>query len=339
MIDRLAHAAQTWCVFVTFTLFAQARSQLNGNPHVAEIFDFVETGSKLHTFIELVPGGELYDQLKLEPYTEGEAREHFRQMLEGVKHIHAKGIVHRDIKPENILMTEPSSSAKLKIVDFGFADRVPEGMLFERLGTPKYVAPEIWTADERRSRGYGTQSDLYALGLILHQMLTGMEAFEYYKPTWEAEFPPRRGTDPDDDRAHEFAQWSATEPALKPWTDTVSEEESLLSPEARELVRLLLERNPAKRCSAAEALAHDWFASAPRSVPLAKAAEGIRSYQARKRLLKGMRAVLFTARVKSMVGKIRATASTESEADSAPSRVADGKEDEAGAASAESSTM
>jgi serine/threonine protein kinase len=312
--------------------------QLNGHPHVAEIFDFIETGSKLHTFIELVPGGELYDQLKLEPYTEGEAREHFRQMLEGINHTHSKGIVHRDIKPENILMTEPTRSAKLKIVDYGFADRVPEGLLYERLGTPKYVAPEIWSADERRGRGYGTVSDMYAFGLILHQMLTGMEAFDYYKPTWEVDFPPRGRVDPDDDRAHEFAQWCATEPALKAWTDTVSEEESMLGPEARDIVSKLLHRNPAERITAKEALEHPWFASAARSVPLTKAAEGIRSYQARKRLLKGMRAVLFTARVKGMVGKLRKGISVESGAATPASEAAQDDPATPGAAAASPSS-
>jgi serine/threonine protein kinase len=290
---------------------------------VAEVFDFVESDRFLHTFLELVPGGELYDQLKLAAYTEQEAREHFRQMLIGLAHIHARHIVHRDIKPENILMTEPDRSATLKVVDFGFASKVPPRLLYERLGTPKYVAPEVWVADESKKRGYNEKADLYAYGIILHQMLTGQEPFDHMRSYWESRYPPAPGAE-DEERAQDFALWCALKRDVLPWTETDhGKEDSEISDEARDMIMKLLERSPRRRLTAAEALAHPWFELATAGSVLSKAAAGIREYQARRRMRKAIKAVLFAARVKNAVGKLKKASGVGQGAESgsaAPSR-------------------
>lgn len=302
--NTAARASLLWC------------PQLSGSAHVADLLDFVETPAKIHTFLELVPGGELYDQLRLEPYTEAEAREHFRQMMLGMAHVHERGIVHRDIKPENILMMEPSRTAAIKIVDFGFAERVPKGgQLFERLGTPKYVAPEVWRADDRRGRGYGTNADIYAFGIILHQMLTGQEPFDYVKARWARAHPPEADQSPSEDRTQEFSEWAASH-NVPPMTETRAPEAEKITPEARDLIVRLLVRDPASRITAAEALEHAWFRAAPRPEPLVEAAERIKQFQARKRMMKAMNAVLFTARVKNVVGRLRQAAPRQSTGDS-----------------------
>jgi len=237
-------------------------------------------------------------------------------MLQGIAAMHDRRIVHRDIKPENILMMEPNRTADLKLVDFGFAARVPKGgMLFERLGTPKYVAPEVWLADDRRGRGYGVSADLYAFGIILHQMLTGQEPFEYLRQRWEDAHPAPADLAPGDDRSHEFSEWCCRHHEVPPFTDTMDAGDLKISDEARDMIRRLLERKGEARITAGDALRHAWFRADARTDPLTEAAAGIRSYQARKRMRKAMKAVLFTSRIRGVVGRLRKGAAAVAVAD------------------------
>lgn len=85
----------------------------------------------------------------------------------GLKYLHERGIIHRDLKPHNLLLTERSSNAELKIADFGFARFVID-MMESFLGSPLYMAPEMI----RRER-YTSKSDLWSVGVIFYEMLTG----------------------------------------------------------------------------------------------------------------------------------------------------------------------
>ena len=98
----------------------------------------------------------------------------FRQVLAGVSHAHENGVIHRDLKPENVLIFRNKEAIVAKIGDFGIARNEPHSTVTltgtsEHLGTLGYVAPEQWvsphTADHR--------ADIYALGKLLHEMLTG----------------------------------------------------------------------------------------------------------------------------------------------------------------------
>merc|ERR1719162_2022542 len=82
-------------------------------------------GSKYYLVTELLEGGELFDRIvEKEFYTEKEARDLVRLLLDAILYIHNKGVVHRDLKPENLLLTSRSDDANIKIADFGFAKRV-----------------------------------------------------------------------------------------------------------------------------------------------------------------------------------------------------------------------
>jgi len=99
-----------------------------------------------------------------------------RQLLAGLAHIHAQGIVHRDVKPENLLVSnEPGFDDHLRIVDFGLAQLHdgPAGAAGLAIGTPSYMAPEQCCREQLTDE----RTDLYAVGVLLFEMLTGAKPF------------------------------------------------------------------------------------------------------------------------------------------------------------------
>ena len=105
----------------------------------------------------------------------------FRQILAGIKHAHDNGVVHRDLKPENILVFNEVGN-NIRISDFGIAKLDPNDTTTltarsEGLGTPQYAAPEQWTA----AHDADARSDIYTLGKLLYEMLTGIMPFPILK--------------------------------------------------------------------------------------------------------------------------------------------------------------
>lgn len=89
---------------------------------------------------EYLPGGELLEAvLKNERYGEADARQAFVQLLEGLKYLHAMGIVHRDLKLENLLLAKKDDIGSMKIADFGLAKSLDRGQAQTVCGTPAYV--------------------------------------------------------------------------------------------------------------------------------------------------------------------------------------------------------
>ena len=150
------------------------------HPNVATVYDFGETTDGLfYLAMEFVDGEPLSQVLERErALSSARAAEIARQVAEGVSAAHEVGIVHRDLKPGNILITRDRRNAdRVKVVDFGIA-RAPadEQQNLTRtgtiIGTPEYMSPEQLIGDTVDGR-----SDIYALGCILFQMVTGEQAF------------------------------------------------------------------------------------------------------------------------------------------------------------------
>jgi tRNA A-37 threonylcarbamoyl transferase component Bud32 len=146
-----------------FASEAELLARLN-HPHIVTIHDFGEIGGLYYLVMEFVDGVNLRDLLrdgKLEPK---QALAIVPPICDALQYAHDKGIVHRDIKPENLLLDR---DGRVKIADFGIASLV--GANGEIAGTPPYMAPEQSAA----RNGIDHRADIYALGVVLYEMLTG----------------------------------------------------------------------------------------------------------------------------------------------------------------------
>ena len=160
----------------------EARSAASiSHPNVVDIYDFGETPEgEPFLVMELLDGMSLRD-LVGEPMPVDQAVELGRQMAAGLARAHDLGIVHRDLKPENVFVvqakqTDGSFAPQVKLVDFGLAKSRRESRLTatgEIVGTPPYMAPERFNTDE-----VTPAADLYALGVVLFEMLTGRLPFQ-----------------------------------------------------------------------------------------------------------------------------------------------------------------
>lgn len=149
------------------------------NPYIVRIFDRGETEDKLYYIVmEYLSGGTLKDRINNQGALSPRATtEMALQIAEALQVAHERGIVHRDVKPQNILVAD---SGHVKVTDFGIA-RAAEATtishLGDILGSAKYMSPEQ-AAGERVS----TASDLYSLGVVLYEMLTGHLPFDVATP-------------------------------------------------------------------------------------------------------------------------------------------------------------
>ena len=163
------------------------------SPYVVPIFDRGETDDGTYYIaMEYLPGGTLKDRIRTAGVlTPRVAIEVGLQAAQALKIAHEKGIVHRDVKPDNILFAEAGHA---KVVDFGIA-RAAEATTISHvgdiLGSVKYMSPE-----QAQGERVGSESDLYSLGAVLYEMLTGRVPFEIKTPadlpTAHAGGPPRR---------------------------------------------------------------------------------------------------------------------------------------------------
>ena len=114
--------------------------------------------------MELCEGGELFDQIRNKgPYTESNARVALQKVVEGMLHLHTKGVLHRDMKPENIFMRDKEDPVSCVVADMDMAIVYAETTRQSRrghVGTPGYMAPEIL-----QNNDYDYQADVWSLGV------------------------------------------------------------------------------------------------------------------------------------------------------------------------------
>lgn len=225
--------------------------------HVVCMYELYESPKCLWIILELVTGGTLHHYLlNVDDYTEELAARHVRQMLQGIHYLHSLGIVHRDIKVENILLQTVGDKYEVKIADFGLSAVVTLGRegydsedsvkrkkynkLTEMWGTKEYFAPELI------GRAYGPQADMWSMGCVVFEMLSGEPAFSLKHCRKERELYDKIRS----------GNYNITGP-----------EWSTVSPEAKELVKGLLTVDPSKRLCATEALQHRWVVQSEIETP------------------------------------------------------------------------
>ncbi len=196
------------------------------HPAVTKILETFETEKYMLIIMEYISGGNLQNFVKKRrKLCEKTAKILFRQLIQGIKYIHSKGVVHRDIKLENILL---DLNNIVKICDFGVGKITQKGQkLFDQCGTPVYMAPEIIQGD-----GYeGFPVDIWSAGVALYIMLSGNIPFNR-------------------DKTHDLQSAIVNLPYKK--IDDVSES-------ANDLLKSILEKDPVKRFTPDQILEHPWM--------------------------------------------------------------------------------
>lgn len=154
------------------------------HPNIARVFDAGATENGRPYFVmEYVKGTPITEYCDRNKLDIQERLELFIQVCEAIQHAHQKGIIHRDIKPSNILVSQQEEKAVTKVIDFGVAKAIhqplTERTLFTQqgqlIGTPEYMSPE---QAELTKEDIDTRSDIYSLGVLLYELLTGILPFE-----------------------------------------------------------------------------------------------------------------------------------------------------------------
>jgi tRNA A-37 threonylcarbamoyl transferase component Bud32 len=152
---------------------ARALARLN-HPNIVQVYDFIEHQKRMWIAIELVEGGNLASYLAQQGFlTAPEACRIGAQIAEAVAFAHERGVVHRDLKPLNVLLADEETP---KVTDFGLAKLAEGGVdTLEGtvMGSPHYMSPE-----QAEGGSISHSTDIYSLGVILYQMLTGQVPFE-----------------------------------------------------------------------------------------------------------------------------------------------------------------
>ncbi|XP_056691243.1 CDPK-related kinase 1 isoform X2 [Spinacia oleracea] len=205
---------------------------LTGHKNLVQFYESYEDDDNVYVVMELCQGGELLDRILSRggKFSEEDAKAVMVQILSVTAYCHLQGVVHRDLKPENFLFTSKDENAPLKAIDFGLSDYVkPDERLNDIVGSAYYVAPEVL------HRAYGTEADMWSIGVIAYILLCGSRPF--WARTESGIFRAVLKADPSFDEA--------------PWPS--------LSPEAIDFVKRLLNKDYRKRLTAAQALSHPWL--------------------------------------------------------------------------------
>src|SRR5204862_4124100 len=169
----------TKSVIARFEAERQALALMD-HPNIAKVLDAGATDAGRPYFVmELVRGVRITDYCDEAKLSTRERLDLFIQVCQAIQHAHQKGIIHRDIKPSNILVTVNDSVPVPKVIDFGIAKATNQQQLTDKtlftafeqfIGTPAYMSPEqaLMTSVD-----IDTRSDIYSLGVLLYEMLTG----------------------------------------------------------------------------------------------------------------------------------------------------------------------
>ncbi|KAF9096146.1 hypothetical protein BGX27_001168, partial [Mortierella sp. AM989] len=206
------------------------------HPNIISLFDVIETERYIGIVIEYASGGELFDHILAHRYLkERDACRLFAQLMSGVHYLHSKHIVHRDLKLENLLLDR---NRNIMITDFGFAnqfDSSTRDLMSTSCGSPCYAAPELVISD---GLYVGTGVDIWSCGVILYAMLAGYLPFD--------DDP----SNPDGDNINQLYNYILATTLVFP---------DYISPDARDLLRMMLVPDPTKRCNMRRIMSHRWL--------------------------------------------------------------------------------
>ena len=204
------------------------------HPNIIKLYDVFENENYIYIIMEYCSGGDLLSYFEHYEYELPETKvcEIIHKLSMAIYYLHSYGIVHRDLKPENILMTDLTSNADIRLLDFGLSKIVGnDEKCTEPYGTLSFVAPEVL-----QGKPYDKSVDLWSIGIITFLLLCGYMPFD------------------DKHSEREIARQTIQDPV--PYENKIW---SKLSPEAKTFVDGLLQKKPEKRYTIKEVLEHPWI--------------------------------------------------------------------------------
>jgi WD40 repeat protein len=232
------------------------------HPNIARVFDAGATDSGRPFFVmQWVNGLRLTDHCNKHTLSLPERLRLFLLVCQAIEHAHQKGVIHRDIKPSNILVTVHDSIAVPKVIDFGIAKAIQapttEETLFtqahELIGTPAYMSPE---QAELSGLDLDTRTDIYSLGVLLYELLTGETPFDARALLQSGLDELRRTireTEPDRPSTRLKRQKATNGPAKS----QIANHKSQINPDLDWIVMKCLEKDRRRRYDTASGLAQD----------------------------------------------------------------------------------
>ena len=204
------------------------------HPNIIKLYETFENSEYFYIIMEYCSGSDLFSYIEKSKFklSEKKACEIIFKLCRALYYIHSYGIIHRDLKPENILMTDNSSKADIRILDFGLSKILgPDETCNEPYGTLSYCAPEVI-----KGENYNKQADLFSIGVITYLLLCGQLPFNHK------------------DSEKEIARLTIyEEPTFKSkvWKN--------ISSEAIDFIKGMIRKNPKDRFNIKEAIEHNWF--------------------------------------------------------------------------------
>lgn len=145
------------------------------HPHIVKFVDWFESRDKFYIVTQLATGGELFDRIcDRGKFTEKDASQTIKQVLNAVDYLHKNDVVHRDLKPENLIYVTPDDDSDLVLADFGIAKTLDskDETLKTMAGSFGYAAPEVMA-----KQGHGKPVDMWSMGVITYTLLCGYSPF------------------------------------------------------------------------------------------------------------------------------------------------------------------